>query len=458
MTGRGLAWSVAASVAALVTLVLPIAAASQDAQERVIVIELDGAIDKVSARFLGRALDEAEDEGAEVAIVRIDTPGGVLDATRDMVGDIFGSRVPVVSYVSPEGAQAASAGTFVASAAALVAMAPATNIGAAAVVGAGGEDLPETLSKKATEDAAALIRSIADRRGRPVDALEATVREATSYSTAEAVRLGIADLVAPSLDELLADLDGRTLQAVDGRVVVHTADARVHRIEMNFFERILSFVADPNIAFLLISLGSLALTVEILSPGLWVPGAIGIVCLTLGFAAVGFLPFSWAAIVLLGLGVLFFVLEGLHPGVGLFGAFGTISLVLGGLFMLGGSELPGEALRVSHWLLVGIAGFASLFTLLLLREMRLSHRPTYMSPYARERVLGELAEVSVRLAPRGEVRLGGESWSAQLRGAESAEVGERVRVTELSQLGLVVEPVESAAPEAEAVPSPESGR
>jgi membrane-bound serine protease (ClpP class) len=439
-------------------LVVPMTGGSQGAQGTVTVIALDGAIDKVSARFLDRALDEAEDEDAEVAIVRIDTPGGLLDATRDMVGDIFGSRVPVVSYVAPEGAQAASAGTFVASAAALVAMAPATNIGAAAVVGAGGEDLPETLSKKATEDAAALIRSIASRRDRPIPALEATVREAKSYSAAEAVDLGIADLSARDLDQLLTDLDGRRLEAVDGAVEVHTAGTEVHTIEMNLFERILSFLADPNIAFLLISLGSLALAVEIWSPGLWVPGAIGVVSLILGFAGVGFLPFSWAAIALLALGVLFFVLEGLHPGVGLFGAFGTAALVLGGLFMLGGSELPGDALRVSRWLLVAIGAFAVVLTLLLVREMRLSHRPQYVSPYARERILGELADVSVRLAPRGEVRIAGESWSAELRGAESAEIGERVRVVELSQLGVVVEPAESTAPEAEAVQSPESRR
>ena len=167
-SGRWAARTILAFLAALTALAVPGTAGSQDAGRRfVAVVELDGAIDKVSARFLDRALNQAADENAEVAIVGIDTPGGVLDSTRDMVGDIFGSRVPVVAYVAPDGARAASAGTFVASSAALLAMAPATNIGAAAVVGAGGEDLPKTLSKKATEDAAALIRSIASRRGRP---------------------------------------------------------------------------------------------------------------------------------------------------------------------------------------------------------------------------------------------------------------------------------------------------
>ena len=458
LTRAGPGWSIIASLAVVVALALTGVAGSQGTRDvgvgPVFVIELDASIDKVSARFLERAVDQAENESASVVIVRIDTPGGLLDATRDMVGDIFGSRIPVVSYVAPEGAQAASAGTFVATAAALLAMASATNIGAAAVVGAGGEDLPETLSRKATEDAAALIRSIASRRGRPVDALEATVREARSYSAAEALELGIADLVAPDLEALVAALDGRTLAAADGIVPVQTAGAEIHTIEMNLFERILSFLADPNIAFLLISLGSLALAVEIWSPGLWVPGAIGVVALILGFGGVGFLPFAWAAVALLALAVLFYVLEALHPGIGLFGAFGTVALILGGIFMLGGSELPGEAVRVSPWLLAGVGMLAASLIVLFVREMRLSHRQVYVSPFARERLLGELAQVTVRLAPQGEVRLAGETWGAELRGADSAEVGEQVRVAELSQLGLLVEPAGSTEPEAEPVHSP----
>jgi membrane-bound serine protease (ClpP class) len=447
-------------------LALPRPAGTQDTpaggQGPVTVIELDTAIDKVSARFLRRALDEAENDKAAVVVIRVDTPGGLLDATREMVGDIFGSRVPVVAYVAPEGAQAASAGTFIASSASLLAMAPATNIGAAAVVGTGGEDLPDTLSRKATEDAAALIRSIASRRGRPVAPLEATVRAAESYSNDEALRLGVADLIASDLQQLLVKLDGRTLAAANGDLLVHTTGTETHTIRMNLFERILSFLADPNIAFLLISLGALGLTVELWSPGLWVPGATGLLALILGFGGLGFLPFSGAAVALLALAVLFFLLEGLHPGLGLFGAFGTVALLLGGLFMLGGSgapEVPGGALQVNRWLLTGIGLSGAALVLLLAREVRLSHRQVYTSPFARERLLGEVAQVTVRLAPRGEVRLAGESWTAELRGAASAEVGEHVRVADLSQLGLLVEPVESTSePEAEPVDSPDRTR
>lgn len=455
--GRGaLAFALLAVVA---TLAVPESASAEERAPQVVVVELDGAIDNVSARFLRRALDDAANDGAAVVIVRVDTPGGLLSATRDMVGAIFESPVPVVAYVAPDGAQAASAGTFVAAATSLLAMAPTTNIGAAAVVGGGGEDLPETLGRKVTEDAAALIRSIATRRGRPVEPLEATVREARSYSAGEALELHIADLVEPNLAALIAALDGRTLAAAGGDVPVQTAGAVVRTVDMNVFERLLSFLADPNVAFLLISLGALALAVEVWSPGLWVPGAIGLISLILGFAGVGNLPFSWAAIALLALAVVFYVLEALHPGVGLFGGFGTVALVLGGLFMLGVSgppALPGSGLQVNRLLLLGVGAVTLLLVALLVREFRLSHRQLYVSPFARERLLGELAEVSVRLAPRGEVRLAGEAWSAELRGASSADVGERVRVTDLSQLGLLVEPAEGReSEETESVHAPE---
>lgn len=439
-----------ALLALAAALAAPPPAAAAERPGDVVVVELDVAIDHVSSRFLRRSLEDAASGGAAVVVVRIDTPGGLLSATREMVGHVFRSPVPVVAYVAPEGAQAASAGTFVAAATALLALAPATNIGAAAVVGSGGQDLPETLGRKATEDAAALMRSIATRRGRPAAPLEATVREARSYSAGEARELGIADLVAPDLGALLRALDGRTLAAAGGDVRVHTAGAAVRTVEMNLFERVLAFLADPNVAFLLISLGALALAVELWNPGLWVPGAAGLIALILGFAGVGNLPFSWAAVALLAVGVLFLVLEAVHPGVGLFGAFGTVGLVLGGLFMLGVTgppELPGGGLEVSRWLLVAVGAAGSLLVVLLVREVRLSHRLAYVSPYARERLVGELAEVSVRLSPRGEVRLAGESWSAELGDGGAAEVGELVRVTELSQVGLLVERAESGESE-----------
>ena len=250
-----------------------------------------------------------------VVIIELDTPGGLLDATRTIVTDIFASPVPVVVYVAPEGAQAASAGTFIAAAASIAAMAPATNIGAASVVGPGGEDLPETLQKKANEDAAAFLRSIADRRERPGDALEAAVFEAAAYSAEESVELGIADLAAANTGDLLSQLDGMEVEVSDGKTVtLQTTGMVIERVDMNVIERALSILANPNIAFLLISIGGIALIVEIWNIGLWIPGTIGVVLLLLGFAGVGQLPFSWAGVGLMVLAMVLFLLGGAGPG------------------------------------------------------------------------------------------------------------------------------------------------
>ncbi len=458
MSGGRAAWTLAVAVLlALLAVVLPGVAAGQDGRSgRVVVIEFDGAIDKVSARFFSRAVNGAVDDRAGLIVVRLDTPGGLLSATRDMVGDILDSPVPVAVFVAPAGAQAASAGTFVASAGGVLAMAPATNIGAAAVVGGQGEDLPSTLKQKATQDAAAVLRSIADRRGRPAAALAATVLEARSYSAGEALKLGIADLAADDLSDLLRKLDGRSVDARDGAVTVRTAGAPVREVGMNLFERVLSFLADPTVAFLFISLGTLALAVELYSPGLWLPGTAGVILLILGFAGVGNLPFSWASLALFAVAIALFVAEALHPGIGLLGAVGTVALVLAGLFLVGSSGppgLPGPAASVATWALVSVGAVLGLGMLWLTVEFQRARRaPAYASPYAHESLVGQVAEVSARLAPVGEVRVAGEAWSAELEGGGSAEVGERVQVRNRRGLSLVVRKL--PAGEASAVEQP----
>ena len=222
------------------------------------VVDLEGPIDSVSAGYLGRAIDDAVEGGAELIVVVLDTPGGRLDSTRDMVEDIIASEIPVVVYVSPPGAQAASAGTFIAAAAHVAAMSPTTSIGAATPVGPTGEDLPETMESKATQDAAAFIRSIADRRGRNSEALEATVLAAASYSASEALESNVIDLVSESIDELLAELDGWTVELSKGSIVLETEGLDLREIDRSPVERFLGIIADPNIAFLLISLGDSA--------------------------------------------------------------------------------------------------------------------------------------------------------------------------------------------------------
>lgn len=454
----GLTGFVAAAVAALIVLLGLQPAFGATAQEEspapVVVIELDGAIDRVTERYLERAIDQANDNDATVAIIELDTPGGLLDSTRSMVGDILASDVPIVVFVSPVGAQAASAGTFISASAAWLVMAPSTNIGAASVVGSGGEDLPDTLDRKVTEDTTAFIRSIAAERDRPAEALEATVLDAKAYSAQEAVEIGIADEIAPELGSLLLSLDGRVLDGASGPVTVQTDGAPIDRVGMTFVERILSFIADPNIAFLLISLGSLAIIAEIYTAGLGIAGILGGTALIVGFAGVGNLPFSWAGVALLAAAIILFAVEAQAPGVGIFGAAGTVTLILGGLFLVGffgPRELPGASPGVNRWVLIGVGAFVGLLIILFGREVRKStHDLVYVSPYSDDALLGSLAEVGTTLDPTGEVVLSGETWEAELVAGGVAEVGERVRVAERRENCLLVERQLEPAPPAAA--------
>jgi membrane-bound serine protease (ClpP class) len=423
------------------------AATGGSARGEVVVIELDRNIDKVTSRFLSRALDDAADRGAVLVVVRLDTPGGLVTATREMVRDIFASRVPVVVYVAPEGSRAASAGTFVAAAAGVAAMAPATNIGAASVVGGQGADLPETLERKANEDAAALLRSIAERRGRNAAALEAAVFRAKAYSAVQAVELGVVDLVADNLDDLLAQIDGREIPVRGSVVTVDTDDVRIRHVDLNWLEELLEFLSDPTLAFLLLSLGGLALVVEILNFGAVVPGVVGVVLLVLGFAGVGQLPFSWAGVAMIALAVALFLAEAHAPGFGFFGVSGVVALVLGGLFLVGffGSPtLPGSPeFRVNRAAIIAVGVAAGLIVGTLTWQLRRAATiPGYQSPSRRDAIVGQIGRVTRRLDPAGEVHVAGEFWSATLPAGGTAEVDEPVRVADSSGLTLQVERID----------------
>ena len=416
--------------------------ADNHASNEVFVIELDGAISIVTERFISRALDKAEDDGAQLVVIRIDTPGGTLDATRDIIARLLASEVPVVSYVAPDGAQAASAGTFVTASAGLAAMAPTTNIGAAAVVTGEGQDLPETLGKKITEDTAALIRSIAERRGRNSEALEATVRDAIAYSATEAVELGVVDLIAVDLADLLTQLDGREIPTASASRVVSTSDLTVREFEQSLFERFLGFLSDPNVAFLLLSLGGLGLVVEIWSPGLGIPGALGVVFLILAYASFGTLPFSWAGIALVALAIALIAGEMHAPGGGVLGTLGVIALILGGLFLFesAGGRVYGPSVKVSLWMLTPVAVSAAALVGWLVWEMRrLDSEGTYVSGILHEALIGQTALVTRALDPSGEVLVAGERWQADASGGVAAEGGTSVVIRSVDGLRLGVE-------------------
>ena len=396
------------------------------------VVEVNGIISPITDRYVTRALEEAERSGAEAVVITLDTPGGLLSATRDITESLLSAPVPVIVYVSPQGAHAASAGTFVTAAAHIAAMAPGTNVGAASPVGGQGEDLDETLKDKAFEDTAALIRAIAEVRGRPVEPLEATVLEAKSYTADEAVELGIVDVVAVNVNDLLKQVDGRTVVIVtaDGEqsVTLHTADAPVRNIRMGLFDRILSYIADPNVAFLLISLGGLGLFVELWNPGLIFPGVGGLVALVLGLAALGSLPGNWAGILL---AFVLFSIEFNIDGFGVVGALGIASLVLGGILLFSHFGTPSPVLpdiSVSWWAIAPVAGVTGVGVLLFTREAARARREQFRRGTPEPILIGMTGMVSAALSPEGKVRVRGEIWNARALDGSHIERGASVVV------------------------------
>jgi membrane-bound serine protease (ClpP class) len=432
----------------------------------VVLIRLDGAIDGVSARFIDRGLKIAVEQEAELVVLMLDTPGGLLDATRDIVESILLSEVPVAVYVAPEGAQAASAGTFVGAAANILAMAPTTNIGAASVVSSDGSDLPDTLSRKAMQDAAAFIRSIAETRGRNISALDDTVLLAKAYSASEAVELNIADLIAPNYEALLVQLDGYEVEVNGETVVLDLSAVTTTTVDLTLLERLLAFISNPNIAFLLVSLGGLGVIVELWNPGMWVPGTLGVLFLILGWAGIGQLPFSWAGVALIVLSLLLFYLETTAPGIGYFGVAGTITLILGGLFLVGffGSpSIPGDSPTVNRWLLAVIGVSTGLFVWWFASELRKARRiELYQGPMVSTSLVGATGVVSAMLSPADstrapgispsiEVLVNGERWTGDAApgGMESMETGSQIEVVSVDGNHLTVKPVRSGLARAE---------
>ncbi len=408
-------------------------------------ISLDGDVNPISADYLGRAIDLASGDGAHLAVVLLNTPGGLLDSTREMVEAITASEVPVVVYVSPSGAQAASAGTFVAAAAHVAAMAPTTNIGAASPVGPSGEDLPDTLESKATQDAAAFIRSIAERRGRNGKALEETVLAAASYSASEALELDVIDLIADDLDDLLASLDGEVVELAGGSVVLETEGLAVREIGRNPVERFLDVISDPNIAFLLVSLGGLGLVVELWNPGLLVPGIAGVIAVGLGFVALGNLPVNWVGAALLVIGIALFVAELQAPGIGVFGIGGGVCFILGAFLLFGDSSPPGIGapdVKVSAWVIGGVSVLLAASLVILVRLGVQFRRASYSTQT--QRLVGRTGRATTPLEPQGSVQVESELWSAVSDSGEPIEEG--VEVTVVGVEGVVLRVSEVSRP------------
>ena len=412
----------------------PVRAMAQDEDPHVALVSIDGAIDRLSARFLSRGIRQASSSGAQLVVVTLDTPGGVLSSTRDMVVSMLSAEIPVAVYVSPPGARAASAGTFITAAANFAVMAPGTNIGAASPIAAGGADLPETLAKKINEDTRAFIRSIAVARGRNSQALEETVTIARSYSAAEAIELNVVDIIAADLADLLVQLDGRTAQTASGPVVLRTKNADVREIKRTLLEMFLGVLADPNLAFVLLAIGGLGILAEFLTPGFIGPGVVGAIALALAFLGMGQLSVNWIGAGLILFAMVLFFLEAQEAGIGIFGIGGVISFLLGALLLFGGyfstPDISEPGSGVSLWLIGGFGGGMGVVLATFLYLLRPTGSSTGDYSRSGQGPASQVAVVVSDLDPMGKVRIGEEEWDATTDLQGAIPEGEEVRVLE----------------------------
>ena len=430
-------------LASLTLVALGIAAPALAQERHVLVAEVDGMINPVTQRFIARAIEKAEKDGAELIVIELDTPGGLLSSTRKIVEDLLAAEVPTAVYVFPPGARAASAGTFITAAANFAVMAPATNIGAASPVGL-GEDLDETLKAKVIEDTAALMRSISNRRGRNSEALEDTVLSATAYDAQQAVGLNVVDFIAEDLSDLLGQVDGTTVDTATGLKTLDTDGLAVREIKMTVIERFLFFLADPNISFLLLSLGGLGLVLELFNPGSLVPGIAGVICLFLAFVSLGNLPVNWAGAGLILLAAALLTGEIFVAGFGVLGVGAIVSFILGGLLLFSnfGTPSPTEAsVKVNPYLLGSIAGALTLSGVWFFRTVVASRRETKMLGPEPSPLIGSVGVVTSDMDPTGTVMVETEVWTAVSEGDSFIKTGEKVRVTEVEGAILTVVPV-----------------
>lgn len=424
MKRRALAVSMLGVVAAFLLLGSPLASAQPG--EHVDLIKVNGVIDPFTAQYVERGLGVAQSDGAQCLIIQLDTPGGSDAPMRVIVQEMLNSTVPTVAYVAPAGARAGSAGVFITMAANIAAMAPGTNIGAAHPVDITGA-ITGTVGEKVTNDAAAYIRAIAEKRGRNAEWAEEAVRESVSIIAREAVESQVADLIADDLEDLLDKIDGREVITAAGPVTLRTRGAPVRTIGMNFAENFLHVIVDPNIAYLLLSIGTLALTAEFYHPGAIFPGVTGAICLILAFVAFGSLPVNWGGVALIVLAVVLFIVDikvaGFMLSVG-----GAIAFVLGSLMLFSPFASPSPTmphLTVSWPLIILMTASITSFFLFALSAGLLAQRAKAASGI--ESMVGATGTAVSDLDPWGTVQVKSELWSAVAEEG-SIKKGERVRV------------------------------
>jgi membrane-bound serine protease (ClpP class) len=417
-------------------LAVSLAARAQTGSSRIDVLTVKGTINPVLTDYIDRGIEQAEETGASAIIIQMDTPGGLDNAMRDIIQSIINARVPVVVYVAPAGARAASAGAYITLSAHVAVMAPNTAIGAATPVALGGDgeaQMSQEMKNKVINDAIAYIKDLASRHGRNAEWAEKAVRDGISSPSQEALELNVVDMVASDIDTLVNQLDGRMVTLIDGsEITLNTQGATLNYVDMSLREDFLYTIADPNIAFLLLSLAMLGIMVELFNPGLIFPGVVGAISLLLAFFSLGVLPFNWAGVLLIVLAFGLFVGEVLTTTFGLFTAGGVVSLVIGSLILFRGAA---PVFQVDPWLIAAVTiVIASVFAFVINRAIR-AHRK--QAATGREELVGKRAMVKEALDPEGTVFYKGERWAA-ITEQGRIEAGEEVLITTVDGLILHV--------------------
>jgi membrane-bound serine protease (ClpP class) len=401
--------------------------------KKVVVISVDGSINPSSAEYINSGIRDASLKNAECLIIKLNTPGGLLKSTRVIVSDILNSEVPVVVYVAPGGSQAASAGVFITLAAHIAAMAPGTNIGAAHPVTMQGEQ-DSIMNEKATNDAAAFIRTISEKRARNVKWAEDAVRKSLSITETEALKGKVIDLIANSTKDLLKRIDGREVEVASGNKILETKNAEIISIEMDFKQKILGILSDPNIAYILLMIGIYGIMFELFNPGTIFPGVIGGISIIVAFYSLHTLPVNYAGLALIIFAVILFIAEIKVVSHGLLAIGGVISLILGSIMLIN-TDSTLEVIKISWQVILAIVILTTAFFIFAIGFgiKAQSRKPTT----GIEGIIGEVGETISSLDPEGQIKVHGELWNAESLEGDIGK-GIKVKVEGVSNLKLMV--------------------
>jgi membrane-bound serine protease (ClpP class) len=396
----------------------------------VMLIKIDAPITPVVAEYIIKSIDTAAKDNAEAIIIQLNTPGGLVDSTNEIIMKMMSSSVPTVVYVAPSGGRAASAGVFITLSANIAAMAPTTHIGAASPVQMQGP-MDKTMAKKVTNDLAAMIRGIAEKRGRNAKWAEEAVRKAVSITETEALKLEVIDLIAPDIKDLIKQIDGMTVDVVLGKKTINTADAVVNEHPMGFRFKLLGIISNPNIAYILMILGFYGLYFELSNPGAIFPGVAGAISLILAFYALQTLPINYAGLMLIILAIGLFIAEAFITSHGVLGVGGAVAMLFGSLMLI---DSPEPSLRISWTVIIPVVAASALLFIVTVTVAVRAHRGKVDT--GKEGLIGMQAEARTDIGADGQVHMRGENWNA--RSDEPIRKGEKVTVIAVEGLRLKV--------------------